>query len=221
MLTIFDAVDWQTMPPGQPILVYVDEPPDVNTKAAIPVLRPPLFFTVTAAGNVVADIADVESGNMSAGRAAFGLKMGWWHTIYCSLDTKPSVVSAVKAQGAPPWSWFAADPTGIPHLPPGASACQYAWHSLGQCPANYDMSVALESWVQKATSPQTQQKGIDVQTTQLSNGKLCTPGIGAGPSSGHVLLFITDEDGTNPSVIDVTDGAGAHGPGNSLYTVSA
>lgn len=220
MLTIFDAVDWETMPHGQPILVYVDPPPAINTTAAIPVLKPSLVFTVTALGNVVADIADVESGDMSPGRAAFGLRMGWWHTIYCSLDTKPSVVAAVKAQGSPPWSWFAADPTGVPHLPTGASACQYAWHSLGQCPTNYDMSVALESWVQKAVTPQLHEKGTDVQTTKLDNGRMVTPGIGAGSTAGHVLLFITDEDGLNPSVIDVSQEVGDKAPGNSLYTVS-
>lgn len=220
MLTIFDAVDWQTMPKGQPILVYVDEPPDINTEAAIEGLHPPLFFTITAAGNVTADIADVESGNMAPSRAVFGVRMGWWHTIYCSLDTLPSVIAAAQAQGSPRWSWFAADPTGKPHLPSGASACQYAWHSLGQCPANYDMSIALESWVQKATSPQLQTKGTDVQTTQMSNGRIVTPGIGAGPTAGHVLLFITDEDGLNPSVIDVSQEVGNKGPNNSLYTVA-
>lgn len=219
MLTIFDAVDWQTMPKHQPILVYVDG--DYVTYPDALALRPSLFFTVSTTGNTVADIADVESGNMKADRAIFGVRMGWWHTIYCNLSTLPEVMAASRAQGSPKWSWFAADPTGVPHLPPGASACQYAWHSLGQCPANYDMSVALESWVQKASSPQLQHRGEEMQSTQMTDGRIVTPGIGAGSTAGHVLLFITDENGLNPSVIDVTQEVGNKAPNGTLYTVSA
>jgi hypothetical protein len=220
MLTIFDAVNWETMPKGQPILVYVDG--DYVTYPQALALHPPLFFTVTTTGKSMADICDVESGDVQPAQAIFGVRLGMWHTIYSDRSTLPALMAASRAQGSPEWSWFCADPTGVPHLPGGASACQYAWHSLGQCPADYDISVALESWVQKATQPQTQAKGTDdMQTTELSDGRLVTPGIGAGPSSGHVLLFITNQDGTHPSVIDVTDGAGNTGPNGSLYTVSA
>lgn len=225
MLTIYDAVAWETMPPGKPILVYEDG--NFPTyPAAVNGLHPPLFWTVTTTGKNVADIADCEGGDLSPAQAVFGLRLGFWHTIYCSLSTFPHVVAEAKAQGSPRWSWFAADPTGTPHLPKGAAACQYAWHSLGQCPANYDMSIATEAWVNMTHGPQPLPQptlgDVDIMgITQMSNGELAIDAIGrdGSPSAGHQLVFVVNPVGQTTEVIDATDGAGAHGPGNSLYTV--
>lgn len=219
MLTIYDAVAWDTMPHGEPILVYADPPPAINTMVALRYLNPPQHWTVCAVGNTVADIADVESGDMSPGRAAFGVRMGWWHTVYCSLDTLPSVQSAMKAQGSPSWFWFAADPTGVPHLPPGAAACQYAWHSLNQCPANYDMSCATERWVAATRQPHPMRGARIMGITQLNDGRIAIDAIGAAPNDGHQFLWTVDEDGSKVSMTDLTDAVGAKGPGNTLYTV--
>lgn len=220
MLTIYDAVAWQTMPKGEPILVYMDG--DYVTYPDALALRPSLFFTVTTTGKTVADICDVESGNASPALAAFGVRMGFWHTVYCSLSMFPAVANAMAAQGSPQWAWFAADPTGEPHLPAGASACQYAWHSLGQCPANYDVSTALPSWAQKATSPQLLPKGTRLMgVTQLSNGEIAIDAVGAGESAGHQLLFVVNLTNETSRVIDATAGVGAKGPGGSLFTVAS
>lgn len=209
MLTIYDAVDWQTMPRQSNILVYLDG--DYPTYPAALALRPSRFWTVTTTGNHPADICDVESGDATPRQAAFGAKMGWWHTIYCDLSTKPEVMAEMKAQGSPPWSWFAADPTGEPHLPPGASACQYAWHSLGQCPANYDMSCALESWAAKATSPQLQlPTGVIIMAiVEMSNGNLAVDAIGAAgtKSAGHQLVFQLEPATGKVFCNDLSDGS--------------
>lgn len=58
-----------------------------------------------------------------------------------------------------------------------------------------------------------------MQSTELSDGRVVTPTVGAGSTAGHLLLWFTNKDGTAPSVIDVTAEVGNKAPNGSLYTV--
>lgn len=220
MLTIYDAVAWETMPKRQAVLAYLDGKyvtwPDVLA------LSPTRVFTVTTDGSHRADIADCESGDLTPRQAVFGVKIGLWSTIYCDLSTKPKVVDEARAQEVR-WNWFAADPTGTPHLPTNAAACQYAWHSLGQCPANYDMSIATDAWVQSLTPAVPQlPEGVEVMgITVIDENRVAIDAIGAAgsPSAGHQLVFVVNHGDSTSTVIDATAGIGAKGPGSSLFTV--
>jgi hypothetical protein len=89
---------------------------------------------ITVFGDVTADVADVETGDMGPAEFAVWLReridMGRrYHACYSSRDTKPLVDQAVTAAGLSThlYGWWAADPTGSPHLVPGSVATQYAW----------------------------------------------------------------------------------------------
>lgn len=168
MLTVYDAVDWKTIPKGEPILAYRDG--SYVTYPAALALAPSHCWTVTTDGQNQADIADCESGDLTPDQCIFGVRLGWWHTIYSNLSTFPDLSLAASRQGNPSWQWWAADPTGVPHLPSGASACQYAWHSLGQCPANYDLSCVIEEWV-SLHSPTTTQIEENDMAIYATNSK--------------------------------------------------
>lgn len=169
MLTVYDAVAWQTIPKGEPILAYRDGA-YVTYPAAL-ALRPSHCWTVTTNGQNQADIADCESGDLTPAQAIFGVRLGWWDTIYSSLSMLSQLQQeSAHQQKSLSWYWWAADPTGIPHLPAGASACQYAWHSLGQCPANYDLSCVTEAWVSDH-SPTTTHIGEDDMAIYATNSK--------------------------------------------------
>lgn len=56
--------------------------------------------------------------------------------IYCGLS---AWAACRKAAGKRPVLWWIANPTGVPHIPAGADACQYGWAG------GYDTSLC-EPW---------------------------------------------------------------------------
>jgi hypothetical protein len=140
---IYDSVEPSTVPAGQPVATYADGP-----FAASP-------YEVAGRGNVMwidtngsdpqASALDVEPGDATPGIAAQWVQqkltdqpkataivytsLGEWAQVQAAIGTLPSTMqSHVK--------YWVADPTGTPHMVPGASATQWYWGST------YDISTA-------------------------------------------------------------------------------
>ena len=110
-------------------------------------------LTITVFGAPGVRIADCESGDLTPGQAAAWarreLDAGRRPTIYSDRSTWPQIVQALSLLGesGAAVDWWAADPTGTPHLVPGSVATQYAWNSLGQTGGlNVDMSITNGVW---------------------------------------------------------------------------
>lgn len=146
LVTIYDAVDVPAIPStAEVVLAYID-----GIYVTYPAVRfrfpNATILTTTTSGTHPADLCDVESGDATPEIAAQGLRNGLYalRTLYSDLSTKPALDKACEGLE---WFWFAANPTGIPHLAPGSVATQWAWGSLGQAPGNFDISVGLASWL--------------------------------------------------------------------------
>lgn len=108
---------------------------------------------ITVFGDITADVADVETGNMGPAEFVTWLRARIeagrkYHALYSNKSTKPEVDAAVIAAGMSPrdYGWWAADPTGAPHQVPGSLATQYAW--LGP----YDLTAVYSAgWHPAAT----------------------------------------------------------------------
>ena len=128
--------------------------------------------TITVYGAPGARVADCETGDLTAAQVAYWahneLNAGRRPTIYCNGSTRPDVVAALATQGVFPAAvdWWLADPTGTPHRPVWAVACQYAWHSLGQTGAlNVDLSVTDGTWPGTITPvPPVKATGVSIVT---------------------------------------------------------
>ena len=146
----YDAVDVSALPDGGNFyLGYVDGswPNADAVRARFPGTR---VLTVSTQGTP-ADIADCESGDLTPQQAADGVKLGKWRTIYTTRSVAALLCSGPLA--GVPWQWWAADWTGVPHLPPSPDpdhctvvACQWAAPSFGS-PGPYDCDIALWNYV--------------------------------------------------------------------------
>jgi len=140
---IYDSVTPSTVPAGQPIATYAN-----GAYAASP-------SSVAGHGNVLwidtngsdpgANALDVEPGDATPSGAAQWVwtKMRADHGATAIVYTMISDWSSVKANiGAlPSWMqghvrYWIADPTGVPHVLPGANATQWYWGN------NYDITTA-------------------------------------------------------------------------------
>ena len=165
--TIFDAVDVPAIPAdAQTILAYIDG--GYVTYAAVKARFPNArILTVTTNGKNRADICDVESGDATPAIAAAGVRAGLYPTVYSALSTRGALTAALWGLE---WNWYAADPTGVPHIVPGSVATQYAWPGYGS-PGNYDISLAEDAWLNPpAPPPPPTPQETDVLIASTPNG---------------------------------------------------
>lgn len=149
MLTGYDSDVWQELPGGGDFyLAYVDgyAANYLQVKAAHPNAR---IVTITTTGRFPADVCDVEYGDVSAQGGVNGLGT-MWDVLYSNISTKNGQIDPLMK--GKPYNWYAADPTGHPHLVNGSVATQWAWPTVGS-PGHYDISWALESWLTPAPVP--------------------------------------------------------------------
>lgn len=182
---------------------------------AIAKLRGAIAFSITTDGSA-AQCADVERGAMSSWR---GYSYG-----YCSVA---NVNRNIELYGRPKKLWtshynssFGAhicSPACWPGLVTTADGTQWTDHS-----GAYDESLLAADFFDLAPlPPPSTDKETTMQTTELSNGRLVTPAVGAGDSAGHLFLVLTNLDGTAPVVLDVTAeafAAGSRNPDGTPYT---
>lgn len=108
---------------------------------------------ITVFGQHGIRVCDCETGDLTPVQAASWAVGELWNgrrpTIYSNLSTWPYVVQALSLHGvsAAMVDWWAAHPTGSPHLVPGSVATQYAWNQLGQTGGvNVDWSATDGRW---------------------------------------------------------------------------
>ena len=139
MPTGYDAVDVSALPPGGDFyLAYLDGawPTYQAVRAKFPKAQ---VLSVTVTGKLPADIIDVETGDATPAGAAAWVRAGKGKGVYSDTSTHPALVSALAGLD---WWWYAADPTGVPHIVPGSLATQWAWPGHGS-PGNYDISQSI------------------------------------------------------------------------------
>jgi hypothetical protein len=141
---IYDSVDPQAIPAGQVVATYATGAHPVPTSAVAGRRR--VIWIDTLGTDPSANELDIEPGCASPSQAA-----GW---VRARLTTHPGATailyssisewSEIQADVAslPAWMrakirWWIADPTGSPHMVPGAQATQWYWGP------NYDISTAL------------------------------------------------------------------------------
>ncbi len=141
---IYDSVDPQAIPAGQVVATYATGAHPIPTSAVAGRRR--VIWIDTLGTDPSASELDIEPGCASPSQAA-----GWVRARLTShpgataiLYSSISEWSEIRADIAslPAWMrakirWWIADPTGSPHMVPGAQATQWYWGS------NYDISTAL------------------------------------------------------------------------------
>lgn len=137
MSLMFDSVTPQAIPPNPQIVAAYIDGRYANYTQARALFPAATLLSITVFGNLRANVVDVEYGDATPATAAAGVKAGLYPTVYCNLSTISAVVAAMDGT---PFQWWAAHPTGTPHLVPGSIATQYAWPGYGS-PGNYDISL--------------------------------------------------------------------------------
>ena len=142
-VTIYDSVSIEAIPAdATALLAYIDG--NYQTYNAARARFPTAtILTVTVTGRSRANIIDVEGGDATPLVAAQWVRSGLGDTIYSSLSTKPSLDEALAGMW---WNWYAADPTGWPHIVVGSVATQWGWPGIGS-PGAYDISWANATWL--------------------------------------------------------------------------
>jgi hypothetical protein len=141
--TIYDSVAPTAIPTGQKVATYADGPYQASSAAVAG--RGNVLWIDTNGTNTRANALDVEPGDATPTEAAQWVSAklsasphtdaivytfeAEWGSVQSNIDALPSwMQSHVK--------YWIADPTGTPHIVPGASATQWYWGS------SYDISMA-------------------------------------------------------------------------------
>lgn len=141
---IYDSVTPQAIPVHKVIATYATGPYGVPASQVAG--RGPVVWIDAIGTDPGASALDVEPGDATPAVAAAWVSQKLESqpnavaVVYTSLSEWPAVQQAVAALPSGMRShvrWWIADPTGYPHVVPGASATQWYW---GQ---NYDISTAL------------------------------------------------------------------------------
>jgi hypothetical protein len=140
---IYDSIEPEAIPPGPMVATYAtgNDP----TSAAEVAGRQVMWIDVTGT-DYAASALDVEPGNVGPAQAAtwaYGRLSRYPNqlaVIYTFQAEWPAVQAAVAT--LPAWMqsrirWWIADPTGVPHMLPGAQATQWYWGP------DYDISTAM------------------------------------------------------------------------------
>ena len=177
MTLCYDSTNPQQIPTSAPIVAgYIDglyawSP---SEWALFPNAQ---HVTITVFGAAGARVADCESGDLTVKASALWaqreVSAGRRPTIYSDTSSYSSIVAACNQIGVSrgAWDWWAADPTGGPHLVASSVATQFAWNKLGQTNGrNVDISVTDGSWPGSIT-PVSPSKPVTVGIAPTTDGK--------------------------------------------------
>jgi hypothetical protein len=144
---IYDSLTPEAIPPGQVVATYATGPlaPSPSEVAG----RSTVLWIDTTGTDYAAPALDVEPGNVGPAQAAtwaYGRLSSYpkaFADVYTFLSEWPACQAAIAT--LPAWMqarvhWWIADPTGVPHMVPGAWATQWYWGP------NYDISTATSGF---------------------------------------------------------------------------
>jgi hypothetical protein len=142
---IYDSVDPSAVPAGQRVATYVDGPFAVSSSQ---VVGHPSVMWIDTNGSApsAASALDVEPGDATPAGAAqwvqekLSASPKSTAVIYTMLSEWPQVqsyIGSLPSQMQSHVKYWVADPTGAPHMVPGASATQWYWGG------SYDISTAM------------------------------------------------------------------------------
>lgn len=155
MVTFYDSTRPSLIPAGANACLYKTGPFAVTDPCVIERLGQVLSIDVTAEDPAGCSILDVETGDATpddvvpwakARRAASPPSP---IRLYCNLSTWPAVKAQVRTfdgvdglgvAARKAVRYWIANPTGSPHLVPGAAATQWGWFE------DYDQSLAHPRW---------------------------------------------------------------------------
>jgi hypothetical protein len=141
--TIYDSVSPSSVPAGQPVATYADGP--YAASAGQVAGHGKVMWIDTNGSDTKASALDVEPGDATPAAAAqwvhdkLTAQPGATAVVYTMKSEWPQVKAAIGALPSGMQShvkYWIADPTGTPHMVPGASATQWDWGS------SYDTSTA-------------------------------------------------------------------------------
>ena len=164
----YDAVNVAALPAGGDwYLGYIDGMNTTGHYAKVRARFPTAtILKVTTTGQNAADICDVESGDATVQIAVNGVKGGLYDIVYSQTSNQAALTAGLKGRQ---WGYFAADPTGVPHLVPGSLATQWAWPGYGS-PGNYDISESVNVPVPPPPAPSTPPEAEMLASTPTGNG---------------------------------------------------
>lgn len=141
--TFYDSVTPSAIPRGQIVATYATGGYAVQPSQVAS--RPQVLWIDTRGTDPKADVLDVEPGDATPSQAAtwayqkLKADRGSLACIYTMLSEWPATQAAIST--LPSWMhshirWWIADPTGSPHIVPGADATQWYWGN------SFDISTA-------------------------------------------------------------------------------
>jgi hypothetical protein len=150
----YDAGSRGAIPPGAAVFFgYLDGVTKWDDLSGV-------ALSITVFDNLEGDVNDAEQGNPTTpakfcvwakGRLLLG---DFAPRLYGTAGyTKPH--RALADQMAIPYRWWAADWNGVPHLPAGTDACQFASPTVpgAYVHGNYDVSLVTPYFLQKGAAP--------------------------------------------------------------------
>lgn len=182
-VTVYDSVNVAAIPAdAKVILGYVDgSDPEIAGNYAAVVKRFPHahIVSVTTTGRNPAMMCDCEKYDLTPAMvrtwALRRLYSGPWPLVYSNVSTKPSIFPEMVGI---PWSWWAADWTGTPHLVPDSSATQYA--NPATSGGDYDVSIMLPALFQylfpKPATPTRRKVDMILINNGVTQYVLCSDG---------------------------------------------
>jgi hypothetical protein len=141
---MYDSVDPSAVPAGQRMATYVDGPYAVSA-SQVAGHGSVLWIDTNGSSPKAASALDVEPGDATPAGAAQWVQQKLTASpdstavVYTMRSEWPQVQSAISSLPSGMQShvkYWIADPTGVPHMVPGASATQWYWGS------SYDISTA-------------------------------------------------------------------------------
>jgi hypothetical protein len=138
---IYDSVSPSQVPAGQPVATYTDGPYAAHQVAG----HGKVLWIDTNGSDTKANALDVEPGDATPAGAAqwvqhkLAASPGSTAIVYTMQSEWPQVKAAISTLPSGMQShvkYWVADPTGTPHMVPGASATQWYWGT------SYDISTA-------------------------------------------------------------------------------
>ena len=164
MRTAYDSTDPAAIPAdARMVMWYLDGRESKWSPQDLERFPDAVKVSITVLGSPVADVADVENGDLTPASAAGWIRSRAGHkaTIYCNLSTAPAVREACAGLTYDLW---VADWNGEPHAITGAVAVQYADPAHGSG-GQFDKSLVTDdSWY---PTPPTYGETLEARATTL------------------------------------------------------